>query len=126
MRPDYAKLRDQLVAIPVQGRIHMIGGAGANIAVQISDEGTLVVDTGDPAATEKVMAEIKKLAVRPVRWIINTSADLEHTGGNGPIAKAGVGAPRRAAAAAAEAVAGAAGSTATARASSRSRRCWTA
>src|SRR5580704_12983058 len=93
VRPDYARLRDQLVVIPVQGRIHMIGGAGGNIAVQISDEGTLVVDTGDPAATEKVMAEIKKLAIRPVRWIINSSADLEHTGGNGPIAKAGVGAP---------------------------------
>src|ERR1700682_2697864 len=93
VRPDYAKLRDQLVVIPVQGRIHLIGGAGANIAVQISDEGTLVVDTGDSAATEKVMAEIKKLAIRPVRWIINTSADLAHTGGNGPIAKAGVGAP---------------------------------
>src|SRR5436190_20123165 len=41
VRPDYAKLREQLVVIPVQGRIHMIGGAGANIAVQISDEGTL-------------------------------------------------------------------------------------
>lgn len=93
MRPDYTKLRDQLVVIPVQGRVHMIGGAGGNLAVQISDEGTLVVDTGSPAATEKVLAEIKKLAVRPVRWIINTSADLDHTGGNGPIAKAGVGAP---------------------------------
>jgi hypothetical protein len=92
-RPDYTKLRDQLVVIPVQGRIHLIGGAGGNIAVQISDEGTLVVDTGDMAATAKVMAEIKKLGIRPVRWIINTSADLDHSGGNGPIAKAGVGAP---------------------------------
>jgi hypothetical protein len=53
MRPDYARLRDQLVVIPVQGRIHLIGGAGGNIAVQVSDEGTLVVDTGDPAATER-------------------------------------------------------------------------
>jgi len=93
VRPDYTKLRDQLVVIPVQGRIHMIGGAGGNIAVQISDEGTLLVDTGNAAATVKVLAEIKKLAVRPVRWIIDTSADLDHTGGNGPIAKAGVGGP---------------------------------
>src|SRR5262245_58721290 len=92
VRPDYVKLRDQLVTIPVQGKIHLIGGAGSNIAVQVSDEGTLVVDTGDPAAIEKVMAEIKKLEIRPVRWIINTGADLDHTGGNGKIAKAGVGA----------------------------------
>lgn len=90
VRPDYTKLREQLVVVPVQGRIHLIGGAGANIAVQVSDEGALVVDTGDAAASDKVIAEIKKLQIRPVRWIIDTNADLDHTGGNGKIAKAGV------------------------------------
>jgi glyoxylase-like metal-dependent hydrolase (beta-lactamase superfamily II) len=92
IRPDYTSLRDPLVVIPVNGKVHLIGGAGANIAVQVSDEGTLIVDAGDAAASERVIAEIKKLQVRPVRWIINTSADLDHTGGNGKIAKAGVGA----------------------------------
>jgi glyoxylase-like metal-dependent hydrolase (beta-lactamase superfamily II) len=89
VRPDYIRLREQLVVIPVQGKIHLIGGAGANIAVQISDEGTLVVDTGDRAAADKVQAEIKKLQMRPTRWIINTAADLDHTGGNATIARAG-------------------------------------
>ena len=90
VRPDYTKLRDRLVVIPVQGRIHLIGGAGANIAVQVSDEGTLLVDAGDAAAADKVIAEIKTLQIRPVRWIIDTNADLDHTGGNGTIAKTGV------------------------------------
>src|SRR5438876_3360080 len=58
VRPDYTKLRDQLVVVPVQGHIHLIGGAGGNIAVQVTDEGTLVVDAGDSAATDKVLAEI--------------------------------------------------------------------
>jgi glyoxylase-like metal-dependent hydrolase (beta-lactamase superfamily II) len=88
-RPDYVKLRDKLVVIPVQGKISLIGGAGGNIAVQVSDEGTLLVDSGDAAATEKVLAEIQKLKVRPVRWILNTSFDLDHTGGNAKIAKTG-------------------------------------
>jgi glyoxylase-like metal-dependent hydrolase (beta-lactamase superfamily II) len=90
VRPDYTKLRDRLVVIPVQGRIHLIGGAGANIAVEVSDEGTLLVDSGDSAAADKVIAEIRKLQIRPLRWIINTDADLDHTGGNGVIAKTGV------------------------------------
>ena len=90
VRPDYTRLRDQLVVIPVQGRLHMIGGAGANIAVQVSDEGTLVVDPGDSTASDRVIAEIKKIQIRPVRWVIDTNADLDHTGGNGKIAKAGV------------------------------------
>src|SRR5712671_6047705 len=88
-RPDFVKLRDQLVVIPVQGRISLIGGAGGNIAVQVSDEGTLIVDSGDPSATAKVLAELKKLQIRPVRWIVNTSADIDHTGGNARIAKTG-------------------------------------
>src|SRR5712691_7068527 len=90
VRPDYTTLRDRLVVIPVQGRIYLIGGAGANIAVEVSDEGAVVVDTGDAAASDKVIAEIKKLQIRPVRWVINTGADLDHTGGNGKVAKAGV------------------------------------
>ena len=89
VRPDYAKLRDQLVVVPVQGKIFLIGGAGGNISVQVSDEGTLLVDTGDAAATDKVLAELKKIEIRPIRWIINTSADLDHTGGNAKIAKTG-------------------------------------
>ena len=28
VRPDYIRLREQLVVIPVQGNIHLIGGAG--------------------------------------------------------------------------------------------------
>jgi glyoxylase-like metal-dependent hydrolase (beta-lactamase superfamily II) len=58
--------------------------------VQVSDEGTLLVDAGDAAAADKVIAEIKTLQIRPVRWIIDTNADLDHTGGNGAIAKTGV------------------------------------
>jgi glyoxylase-like metal-dependent hydrolase (beta-lactamase superfamily II) len=89
VRPDYTALREHLTVIPVQGRIHLIGGAGSNIAVQTSDEGTLIVDTGDAAAADKVIAAVGTLQVRPVRWIINTTADLDHTGGNGKIAKFG-------------------------------------
>jgi glyoxylase-like metal-dependent hydrolase (beta-lactamase superfamily II) len=74
----------------VQGRIHLIGGAGSNIAVEVSDEGTLLVDSGDSAAADKVIAEIKQLQIRPVRWIMDTDADLDHTGGNGTSAKTGV------------------------------------
>jgi len=89
VRPDFVALRGKLVTIPVQGKVHLIGGAGGNISVQVSDEGTLIVDSGDAAATDTVLAEIDKLKVRQVRWILNTSADLDHTGGNAKIAKTG-------------------------------------
>jgi glyoxylase-like metal-dependent hydrolase (beta-lactamase superfamily II) len=74
----------------VQGNIHLLLGAGANVAVQVGPEGVLVVDTGARVSREALLAAVKKLSDRPIRWIVNTSADLDHTGGNETISQAGL------------------------------------
>lgn len=74
----------------VQGNVHMLVGADANVAVQIGEEGVLVVDTGGAATREAVLAVIRALTDRPIRWIVNTNADTEHTGGNETISQAGL------------------------------------
>jgi glyoxylase-like metal-dependent hydrolase (beta-lactamase superfamily II) len=68
----------------------MLVGAGANVAVQIGDEGVVVVDTGNAQMKDKVLAAIKQLSTKPIRWIINTHLDADHTGGNATISQAGV------------------------------------
>ncbi len=79
----YADANDRTVrALPVQDNVWMIVGAGANIAVQTGDEGVLVVDTGNGAATEKVQAILRALSTRPIRYILNTNYHPDHTGGN--------------------------------------------
>ena len=75
--------------LPVQGNVYMLVGDGGNIAVQIGDEGVLVVDTGTAQMSEKVLAAIKKLSDKPIRYIINTHFHPDHTGGNVTIGKAG-------------------------------------
>ena len=82
--------QDSIESYHVQGNVHLLTGAGANVAVQIGDEGVLVVDTGATASREALLAAVKKLSDRPIRWIINTSADLDHTGGNETISQAGI------------------------------------
>lgn len=79
----------EIHVLPAQGNVYMLVGAGANVAVQIGDEGVLVVDTGTAQMSEKVLAAIKKLSDRPIRYIINTHFHPDHTGGNTTIAKAG-------------------------------------
>jgi cyclase len=80
----------EVKAVPVQGNVHMIVGAGANIAVQVGEDGILVVDSGSGAVTEKVLAAIKALApTKEIRWVINTGAQADHIGGNEALAKAG-------------------------------------
>ncbi len=86
-RPDYVSLRNPPVVLQVLGKIYFIGGAGANIAMQVSDEGVLLVDAGAAAASDKVIAITKEYGTRPLRWIVNTSADMDNTGGNGNVAK---------------------------------------
>jgi glyoxylase-like metal-dependent hydrolase (beta-lactamase superfamily II) len=67
----------------------MLAGAGGNIAIQLGEDGVLVVDTGRAPFGEKVLAAIRKLSDKPIRIIINTNADADHTGGNEILAKAG-------------------------------------
>jgi glyoxylase-like metal-dependent hydrolase (beta-lactamase superfamily II) len=90
VKPDYSRIREQLVVVPVRGQIHLIGGAGGNIAAQVGDEGVLLVDTGVPEASARVVAAYQGLSEMPLRWIINTNADLDHTGGNEEVAKTGL------------------------------------
>jgi len=79
----------QIESFHVAGNVWMLVGAGGNIAVQVADEGVLLVDTGLAQNTDKLIAAVKKLSDKPVRWIINTHVHPDHTGGNEALSKAG-------------------------------------
>ena len=65
----------------VQGNVHMISGAGANITVQLGSNGVLLVDTPAPAQSAQVMAEVRKLSPMALRYIIQTSVSDDSVGG---------------------------------------------
>jgi cyclase len=73
----------------VQGNVYMLTGSGANVAVQVGADGVLVVDTGAAPKRAAVLAAIRRLSSGPIRWIVNTSADVDHTGGNETVSQAG-------------------------------------
>src|SRR5262252_7097776 len=80
---------DGVHTLKVQGNVYMLVGAGGNVALQISDDGVLLVDTGTAANADKVVAAVRELTNKPIRYIINTSADPDHVGGNDTIGKLG-------------------------------------
>lgn len=88
-RPNGSAGDSQIHILPVQGRVYMLVGAGANITVQVGDDGILLVDTGLAQMSDKVLAAVRTISDEPIRYIINTSVDADHTGGNQAIAKAG-------------------------------------
>jgi len=75
--------------LPVQGNVYMLVGAGGNITVQTGRDGVLLVDTGFAQMSDKVLAAVRTLSDRPIRYIINTHVHPDHTGGNEAIARVG-------------------------------------
>ena len=78
-----------LEVLQVRPNFYMIAGAGGNIAVQVGDDGVVVVDSGSAANADAVLAQIKKITSAPIRYVIDTSADGDHVGGNEKISQAG-------------------------------------
>jgi glyoxylase-like metal-dependent hydrolase (beta-lactamase superfamily II) len=65
------------------------GGDGANIGVQVGEDGLVIVDTGTAAGAPGVLAAIKRISPKPIRYVIDTGPDADHVGGNETIANAG-------------------------------------
>jgi glyoxylase-like metal-dependent hydrolase (beta-lactamase superfamily II) len=78
-----------LEVLQLRPNFFMIAGGGSNVGVQIGDDGVVVVDAGSSASAGDVLAAIQKLTPRPIRYIIDTSADPDHVGGNETLSKAG-------------------------------------
>jgi glyoxylase-like metal-dependent hydrolase (beta-lactamase superfamily II) len=103
--------------LPVRGNVYMLLGAGANITASVGRDGVLMVDAGRAQMSDQVLAAIRKLQdeldlrdtplgraaetrssvasrnieppAKPIRYIIDTSADPDHAGGNEKIRMAG-------------------------------------
>jgi cyclase len=86
---------DEIGILKVQGNVYMLVGATGNIAAQVGDDGILVVDTGTEAMAPKLIAALRTLSDKPILWVVNTDADLDHIGGNDALPKLSGLAPRQ-------------------------------
>jgi len=79
----------QVNVFPVQGNVSMIVGPGGNTTVQAGKEGIVVVDTQTAAAAPQVIATLRTISAAPILWVINTSVDADHMGGNEALIRLG-------------------------------------
>jgi cyclase len=86
---DQAPEKSAVQMLHVQGRVHMLVGAGSNITIQLGDNAVVLVDSGLPQMSPQVLAAIRSLSQKPIEFIINTSSDADHTGGNHDLAQSG-------------------------------------
>src|SRR5436190_1854790 len=78
---DVQKLRDG---------VYLIAGAGGNIVAQVGPIGVILVDSGTTDAAPRVLAALRRLTPLPVRYIISTSMDRDHVGGNDLLTSSGL------------------------------------
>ena len=78
-----------LEILDVRANFFVIAGAGGNIGVQVGDDGVVVVDAGSAASAAAVVAAIKRITPKPIRYVIDTGPDADHVGGNEALSKAG-------------------------------------
>jgi glyoxylase-like metal-dependent hydrolase (beta-lactamase superfamily II) len=103
--------------LPVRGNVYMLLGAGGNITASVGRDGVLMVDAGRAQMTDQLLTAIRQLQsdldlrdtplrsgaetrssvagrnteppAKPIRYIVNTSADPDHAGGNEKVRMAG-------------------------------------
>ena len=80
---------DGLTVLELRPHFFMIAGAGGSVGVQVGDDGVIVVDAGAASQSVAVLAAIKRITPRPIRYVINTGPDADHVGGNAALSRAG-------------------------------------
>ena len=74
---------------PVQGNVYMLVGPGGNISIQVGRDGVVLVDTMLEPLAASIAAQVRSLTDAPIRYIIDTSMDADHVGGNAALAAMG-------------------------------------
>jgi cyclase len=67
---------------PLAGSVSLLQGYECNIAISAGDDGIVVVDTCGAKVAEKLVASVKRLSNKPIRFVINTHAHGDHSGGD--------------------------------------------
>jgi glyoxylase-like metal-dependent hydrolase (beta-lactamase superfamily II) len=76
-----AKLPGPLKIERVKGDLHLISGEGGNVAAYVTSEGVVLVDDMFDRNHDGILAQLKAVTDRPLRYVINTHQHDDHAGG---------------------------------------------
>jgi cyclase len=74
----------KLTTVKIANDLYMIHNdiVPGNTTALVTDDGVLLVDDKFAVDHENLMAEVKKLSAKPVKYVINTHHHADHSGGN--------------------------------------------
>lgn len=77
------KLKDGLYVIPGYDG----AATGGNVAVRVTSEGAIVVDSKLPTLYDDIVTKVKSVSAQPIRYVLNTHQHGDHTGANAQFLK---------------------------------------
>jgi len=80
----------QIKTTQVAEGIYMLEGEGGNIGVSSGEDGVYLIDDQFAPLTPKIVAAVKAISDKPIRFLMNTHWHGDHVGGNENLGKAGV------------------------------------
>jgi glyoxylase-like metal-dependent hydrolase (beta-lactamase superfamily II) len=66
----------------VRDNLHMISGEGGNVAVYVTDEGVVLVDDMFDRNHADILAQMRSITDKPLRYVLNTHQHDDHAGGD--------------------------------------------
>jgi len=69
-------------ARPLAGSVSLLQGHDCNITASAGEDGVVVVDTCGAQVADQLLASLQRLSSKPIRFVINTHAHGDHTGGD--------------------------------------------
>lgn len=79
-QPDFSKV--QVKTTKISDNFYTLEGQGGMVGILVGPEGVFMVDCQFAPMSEKLMAAIKQVSDKPVRFLVNTHVHGDHTGGN--------------------------------------------
>ena len=86
-QPDFSKV--EIHATQLSQDFYTLEGQGGTISVLAGPDGVLLVDSQFAPLTSRLVAAIRQITDRPIRFLIDTHWHPDHTGGNENFAKLG-------------------------------------
>jgi glyoxylase-like metal-dependent hydrolase (beta-lactamase superfamily II) len=85
---DFSKV--EIKVTKIAPNFYTLVGAGGTIGALVGADGVFMVDSQFAPLTDRIVAAIRQISDRPIRFLVNTHLHGDHTGGNANFASMGV------------------------------------